>query len=162
MMLHLDMTDWLARYFVYSVAVTSLVMVWQLGTTFNFRFSRTKDVGISVYLCIVVAFFYTSTPLEIINPVFFADPLGALVGKSLTSAGVCNPKWIGEKTLGGSAAVFLASYLTLVFGSPSFKAILSLVITLMEGLTLEFDNLFITITVIVGYLYNLNGSSFVK
>ena len=63
MMLHLDMTDWLARYFVYSVAVTSLLMVWQLGTTFNFRFSRTKDVGISVYLCIVVAFFYTSTPL---------------------------------------------------------------------------------------------------
>ena len=63
---------------------------------------------------------------------------------------------------GGSAAVFLASYLTLVFGRPSFKAILSLVITLMEGLTLEFDNLFITITVIVGYLYNLNGSSFVN
>ena len=42
----------------------------------------------------------TESFAEIINPVFFADPLGALVGKSLTSAGVCNPKWIGEKTLG--------------------------------------------------------------
>ena len=63
MMLHLDMSDWLARYFVYSVAVSSLMMVWQLGTNYNFRFSRTRDVGISVYLSIVVAFFYTRTPL---------------------------------------------------------------------------------------------------
>ena len=95
--------------------------------------------------------------LEIINPVFFADPLGALVGKSLTSSGLNNPKWVGEKTVGGSVAVFLASYLTLAFGRESYKLFLSLVITLMEGLTLEFDNLFITATVITGYLYNLHG-----
>ena len=95
--------------------------------------------------------------LEIINPVFFADPLGALVGKSLTSSGINNPKWVGEKTVGGSVAVFLASYLTLAFGSQAFKLFLSLVITLMEGLTLEFDNLFITATVITGYLYEVQG-----
>ena len=95
--------------------------------------------------------------LEIINPVFFADPLGALVGKSLTTSGINNPRWVGEKTVGGSLAVFLASYLTLTFGSQSFKLFLSLVITLMEGLTLEFDNLFITATVITGYLYNVHG-----
>ena len=122
MMLHLDMSDWLARYFVYSVAVSSLMMVWQVGTSYNFRFSRTRDVGISVYLCIVVAFFYTNTPLgqvflyndqliksliEIINPVFFADPLGALTGKTLTSSGITNPKWIGEKTIGWTPYNFL-------------------------------------------------------
>jgi len=100
MMLHLDMEDWLARYFVYSVAASSLIMVWQLGTTYNFRFSRTRDVGISVYLVIVTVFFYTKTPLEIINPVFLADPLGALVGKNLTQLGVWNPKWVGDKTIG--------------------------------------------------------------
>ena len=90
--------------------------VWQLGTTYNFRFSRTRDVGISVYLVIVTIFFYTKTPLgkvenfldfepqlpfaEIINPVFLADPLGALVGKNLTQLGVWNPKWVGDKTIG--------------------------------------------------------------
>ena len=63
MMLHLDMEDWVARYFVYSVVVSSLMMVWQLGTTYNFRFSSTRDVGISVYLVIVTCFFYTQTPL---------------------------------------------------------------------------------------------------
>ena len=95
--------------------------------------------------------------LEIINPVFFADPLGALVGKSLTSSGINNPRWVGDKTVGGSLAVFLASYLTLVFGSTFYKLLLSLVITLVEGLTLEFDNLFITATVIAGYLYDVHG-----
>ena len=87
------------------------MMVWQIGTTYNFRFSSTRDVGITVYLLIVSAFFFTQTPLgyffsrlefrglnclvtEIINPVFLADPLGALVGKSLTKSGIIpNPRW---------------------------------------------------------------------
>ena len=111
--------------------------------------------------------------LEIINPVFFADPLGALVGKGLTSSGIFNPKWIGDKTIGqkyfvfiffdcfskgGSAAVFMASYLTMVFGGCYYKMFLSLVITVVEGVTLEFDNLFITMTVILGYFYDTHGS----
>jgi len=156
MMLHLDMGDPLARYFVYCVAVSSLMMVWQIGTTYNFRFSSTRDVGITVYLLIVSTFFFTQTPLEIINPVFLADPLGALVGKSLTKSGVPNPRWCGSKTMGGSFAVFLASLLTLSFGSWSFRAALSLVIALVEGVTLKFDNLFITGTVLVGYIMQLS------
>merc|ERR1712112_23389 len=63
MMLHLDMEDWLARYFVYSVVASTLVMVWQVGVNFNFRFSTTRDVGVSVYLGIVTCFFYSQTPL---------------------------------------------------------------------------------------------------
>ena len=75
----------------------------------------------------------------------------------MTRSGINNPRWVGEKTVGGSLAVFLASYLTLVFGSLYYKLFLSLVVTLMEGLTLEFDNLFITATVIAGYLYDASG-----
>ena len=75
----------------------------------------------------------------------------------MTRSGINNPRWVGEKTVGGSLAVFLASYLTLVFGSLYYKLFLSLVITLMEGLTLEFDNLFITATVLAGYLYDASG-----
>jgi len=155
MMLHLDMTDWMARYFVYSVAGSSLIMVWQIGTSYKFRFSSTRDIGISVYLIIVTLFFYTQTPLEIINPVFLSDPLGALVGKSLTQWGLYNPKWFGDKTIGGSCAVFLAAVLTLSFGSWSYRILLSLVITLVEGFTLQFDNLFITATVLTGYILTL-------
>ena len=46
--------------------------MWQLGTTYNFRFSRTRDVGISVYLVIVTIFFYTKTPLgKFVNSLTF-------------------------------------------------------------------------------------------
>jgi hypothetical protein len=89
------------RYFVYGVAASSLLMVWQLGINFKFRYANTRDVGISVYLVLVVVFFYHQIPLEIIKPVFFADPLGALVGKYLTRAGYWNPAWAGQKTVGG-------------------------------------------------------------
>ena len=84
MMLHLNSDDPLARYFVYSVAVSSLVMVWEIGINFRFRYAKPRDVGISVYLIIVVLFFYHRIPLEVIKPVFFADPLGALVGRYLS------------------------------------------------------------------------------
>jgi len=155
MMLHLDMDDWMARYFVYSVVVSTLVMVWQLGVNFNFRFSSTRDVGVSVYLCIVTCFFYTQTPLEIINPVFLSDPLGAIVGKSLNQLNMYNPRWFKEKTVGGSIAVFCATLLTLSYGSWHYRLLLSLIVTIVEGITLQFDNLFITITVVVGYLATL-------
>merc|ERR1711955_159084 len=96
LMLHLDPGDYLARWFVYSVAVSSLLMVWEIGVNFKFRYSNTRDIGISVYLVLVVVFFYHQIPLEIIKPVFFADPLGALVGRHLTQAGCWNPAWIGQ------------------------------------------------------------------
>ena len=52
----------------------------------------------------------------------------------------------------------MASYLTMVFGGCYYKMFLSLVITVVEGVTLEFDNLFITMTVILGYFYDTHGS----
>jgi len=155
MMLHLDMEDWMARYFVYSVVASSLVMVWQVGVNFNFRFSTTRDIGVSVYLGIVTCFFYTQTPLEIINPVFLSDPLGAIVGKSLNQLNIYNPKWIKDKTLGGSLAVFCATLLTLSYGSWYYRLLLSLIVTIVEGITLQFDNLFITLTVVTGYFLTL-------
>merc|ERR1712025_263833 len=157
MMLHLDQADWLARYFVYSVVVSSLAMVWDLIGIFNskcsfrFRYSSARDVGISVYLVIVMIFFLQRIPLEIIKPVFFADPLGAVVGRGLTMLGVFNPKWIGEKTVGGSSAVFLSTLLTLIHGRWLEKLLISLIVTIVEGLSKQYDNLFITFVVLTAY-----------
>ena len=68
-----------------------------MGIKFKFRYASTRDIGISVYLVLVVVFFYNQLPLEIIKPVFFADPLGALVGRQLTESGLWNPAWTGKK-----------------------------------------------------------------
>jgi len=152
MMLHLNPGDHIARYFVYSVAISSLVMVWEIGINFRFRYAKVRDVGISVYLIIVVIFFYNQIPLEIIKPVFFADPLGALVGRYLTNQGYKNPRWIGEKTVGGTCAVFLSTMATLGFGTWWEKLGLSVVVAVAEGLSKDFDNLFIAGIVIGGYL----------
>ena len=58
--------------------------------------------------------------------------------------------------LGGSLAVFLASLFTLSFGTLGFRVILSVVIMLVEGFTLQIDNLFITATVLTGYMLSEN------
>lgn len=151
MMLQLDPTDDLARWFVYAVAISSLLMIWEL-LPIRFRFTKPRDIGASIYLIVVVIFFYLQVPLHIIQPVFFADPMGAIVGKGLTSLrGFPNPAWIGKKTVGGTIAVFVVSYLTLTYGTLQHKILISLLIAFVEGITLEYDNLMITAVVIVGY-----------
>ena len=151
MMLQLDPTDYLARWFVYSVAISSLLMIWEL-LPIRFRFTKPRDIGASIYLIVVVIFFYLQVPLHIIQPVFFADPMGAIVGKGLTSLrDFPNPVWIGKKTVGGTIAVFVVSYLTLTYGTLQHKILISLIIAFVEGISLDYDNLMITAVVIVGY-----------
>jgi len=151
MMLQLDASDYLARWFVYSVAVGSLLMLWEMGVPFQFRYSKSRDVGMSIYLVIVVIFFYTQVPLHIIQPVFYADPLGAIVGKGLTKLKFYNPAWIGQKTIGGTMAVFVASALTLTYGTLLQKILIALLAALVEGVSLEYDNLMITAVVVAAY-----------
>ena len=56
---------------------------------------------------------------------------------------------------GGSCAVFLAALLTLSFGSWQFRLLLSVLVTVVEAATLQFDNLFITAVVLAGYVLNI-------
>ncbi|CAD7949372.1 unnamed protein product [Amoebophrya sp. A120] len=152
MMLFLDPSDWLARYFVYSVVVSSLFMVWSPVAPIKFRYSRDKDVGITVYLIIVGLFFYTQTPLAIIRPVFFADPCGAVVGKWLSrNFPKQNPSWIGNKTVGGTLAVFVAGFFSLTFGNTIQRILIAAAIAIAEGLSKDYDNLFIAFVVVCSY-----------
>ena len=150
LMLQLNAADPLARWFVYSVVVSSLAMVWEM-LPYQFRYSERRDVGISIYLVIVFSFFYFQLPLHIVKPIFFADPLGAIVGKTLTKNHIFNPAWINKKTVGGSTAVFIACYFSLTFGDTLQKLALSLVVALAEGLSAKYDNLLITLVVLLGY-----------
>ena len=153
MMLQLDASDALARWFVYTVALSSLLMVWEIGVPYQFRYSKPRDIGISIYLVIVVIFFYTQMPLNIIQPVFYADPLGAIIGKGLTNLKLYNPTWIGKKTVGGTAAVFVASYLTLTYGTYIQKLVIAFLAAIAEGISLEYDNLMITAVVLSAYKF---------
>ena len=157
MMLQLDPSDYLARWFVYAVAISSLMMVWEV-IPFQFRYSRSKDIGISMYLVIVVMFFYTQMPLHIIQPVFYADPMGAIVGKALTKLiPSFNPQWIGKKTVGGTLAVFITSIITLTYGTLFQKILIGTVSALVEAISLDYDNIMIAAVVIAGYkIFGIN------
>ena len=157
MMLQLDPSDYLARWFVYAVAISSLMMVWEV-IPFQFRYSRSKDIGISMYLVIVVMFFYTQMPLHIIQPVFYADPMGAIVGKALTKLiPSFNPQWIGKKTIGGTLAVFITSIITLTYGTLFQKILIGTVSALVEAISLDYDNIMIAAVVIAGYkIFGIN------
>ena len=85
-----------------------------------------------------MVFFYNQIPLEIIKLVFFADPLGALVGRQLTESGLWNLAWNDKKTIGGSLAVFLATLASLTFRSWVQKSVLSLLVALVEGLSCNY------------------------
>ena len=55
------------------------------------------------------------------------------------------------KTIGGSLAVFSATLATLTFGAFAHKLLLSFLVALAEGLSCDYDNLFIAALVIAGF-----------
>lgn len=157
LLLQLDSKDAQARLFVYIFGVCSLAMTWQLIPKLKqFRFGRTGDIGMTAYCCIAVLWFYYQLPVMVLAPMFFADPMGAIVGKWLSGMkdqGVRNPVWWNyggvTKTLGGSAAVFVFTALT--FASPatlSQRLIVAALAVLAEAMGGAFDNLFLVLVVV--------------
>jgi hypothetical protein len=114
LMLHLRSDELEARLFVYLVVVTSLGMTWKLFPSWvpSFRFGDDYDAGITIYLLIVAAWFFLEQPTMALAPLFFADPAGAVFGKWASKQGV-NREWYENKTVVGTAAVFLFAFLSL-------------------------------------------------
>eukprot|EP00434_Breviolum_minutum_P037913 symbB.v1.2.033618.t1/scaffold4203.1/size69029/5 len=78
----------------------------------------------TVYLVVAMVWFALELPIHVLAPMFFADPMGAVVGKYLSSMkdkGIVNPVWWTRggvtKTLGGSAAVLTFTVIT--FAGPA-------------------------------------------
>ena len=63
--------------------------------------------------------------LKIVAPMFFADPAGAIVGRYCSRHfPQLNAKWIGEKTVMGSVAVFLVTYFTILYEAQVWQRLL--------------------------------------
>ena len=150
----LDSTDYGSRLFVWTVAFGSIAMTWNLSPLPAFRFSREKDVGITVYLLLVSAWFWLQLPAPMLAPLFFADPAGAVVGKTLSRkfGPRWNPPWCGPKTVAGSCAVFLLTYLTIAYECTVLqRAGLAAAATVAEAVGGDYDNLAIAAVVLVGW-----------
>eukprot|EP00434_Breviolum_minutum_P023384 symbB.v1.2.020629.t1/scaffold1744.1/size103388/4 len=154
LMLLLDSRDPLARIFVYCVVVSSLAMTWRLVPKWvpSFRFGDVYDVGISVYLLIVFAWFYLQQPVAALAPLFFADPAGAVVGKFCSKRGF-NRAWFQNKTIMGTLAVLVVAYLSL--DAPGYgRFVLAFLCAMAEAFGGKtFDNAIIAIPVLIGWVY---------
>ncbi|OLQ08472.1 hypothetical protein AK812_SmicGene8026 [Symbiodinium microadriaticum] len=168
MLLQLDSRDEHTRYFVYMIGLGSLALTWEVHPKLKpFRFGKARDIGMTVYLLVMLLWFSLSLPIHVLGPMFFADPMGAVVGKYLSSMkdkGVVNPVWWSRggvtKTIGGSAAVLVFTMIT--FAGPATipeRLLVGIVAVLAEAIGGAYDNLLLVL-VIVGFRMVLNNMQF--
>ena len=142
------------QLFVYSVAASSILMTWNLSPLPPFRFSRPRDVGLTVYLTLVALWFAWELPPRILAPLFFADPAGAVVGKTCSQyfGPRYNFPWYQKKTVCGTFAVFVFTYLTITFEASGFaRRAIAASAAVVEALGGDYDNLCIAAVVLAGW-----------
>jgi len=129
-----DVYDWKVRFGIYTVSIVCSLIACFFSHAVPI--SDKNDTGIIAYLALCSFAAFMQIPFSLIAPMFFADPAGALVGKTFQS-----PTVYGKKTALGSLAVFLVAYLSLpgVYSWPE-RAIHAFVICIVELLSGKFDN----------------------
>ena len=85
---------------------------------------------------------------------FFADPSGAIIGKFCSDRfPKLNPRWIGEKTVLGSLAVFVFTFFSILYPvSFGQRLSISVVAMLAEAVGGEYDNLLLVLAVLGAYV----------
>lgn len=103
-----DFSDPWARLGLYAVVLANVAALRMRAT---YHFSDARDVGITSYLLFCALTAWCGLPFWTMAPLFYADPAGALVGRSVDT-----PKLVGSKSVGGTLAVFAVATCTM-FGS---------------------------------------------
>mmetsp|Transcript_153439 Transcript_153439/g.491822 ORF Transcript_153439/g.491822 Transcript_153439/m.491822 type:complete len:204 (+) Transcript_153439:153-764(+) len=155
LMLYLDSTDQVARWYVYLVVAFSLSMTWRLVPEWvpSFRFGELYDAGITIYLVIVAVWFCMQQPVRALAPLFFADPAGAVVGKFCSRRG-WNVVWYENKTVMGTLAVFIFAMLSIDVPWVFPRVALGVLCAAAEAFGGKtFDNAVIAIPALGGWAY---------
>lgn len=106
------------------------------------------DIGIFNFTACTMVCVALNISLVHLSPIYYADPMGAIVGKNLRTPKIPFEK---KKTWGGSLAVMFSAYAALVFFAqdPHYWALLwGFMISLTEAYSGEWDN-----AAIAGLLY---------
>jgi dolichol kinase len=98
-----DPSDPLLQPAVYAVTTLFVALVWVR----NLHISEVRDVGIINYLLFCSVCVALHIPFTHVLPLFYADPMGAVVGRTVAS-----PKLVGSKSIAGTLAVFATAALT--------------------------------------------------
>lgn len=134
---------------IFKLIVPCVSIIMTLVTIIKiFNFVRPKDINILTYIGTVAITVFMQIPLKYISPMFFADPMACLVGRSMTKIGL-NVKLINSKSLLGSlTAMGIASYLLYpLYGNIAIFC--GFILAVVELLVLNNDNLYIWMLLIV-------------
>ncbi|PFH32646.1 phosphatidate cytidylyltransferase [Besnoitia besnoiti] len=128
------------KLFILLVATLSI-----LSSLFKpFRFAKQNDRGVILFNVLVGLWTLFDLPLATLAPMFYADPSGAVVGRLVESR-----KWIGEKTVAGSAAVFVVTFLSAYTVTCLWhRLVLAALCTILEATGGDCDNLLMSLPVI--------------
>jgi hypothetical protein len=126
-----DVRDPLFRYATYAVTTVVVAFVWHR----SLHFFAVKDVGIINYLLFCSLCVSLQLPLVYCAPLFYADPMGAIVGRNVDT-----PKLVGTKSVGGTLAVFVTAALTLVETAWPLRLASAAMIALLELFAGKWDN----------------------
>ncbi|GAB64442.1 hypothetical protein PCYB_011750 [Plasmodium cynomolgi strain B] len=119
--------------FIYLIAVTSILRCFICP----FRFGVYRDKGIIIYNTVVSLFFFFKLPLYVLTPIFFADPMAAIVGRQFPAYSIYK-----KKTLHGTLACFFVSLVSLYYVQNYLHTILlGLALCLLELFGGSLDNL---------------------
>ena len=127
------------------VIIISVLLNYLLFKYKLLRFADKLDKGILSYCYIILFCLVFNVPLLNIKPLFYADPFGAIIGKTIPFVGWCN-----QKTISGSSAVFIVSVLTL-YGNIYNVLISAFTLTIIEGISGKWDNTVIGIFLIIRF-----------
>ncbi|KAL8436528.1 hypothetical protein ACSSS7_001665 [Eimeria intestinalis] len=123
------------------IADRGMIRIQALG------FGAYRDKGIIIFNLLVLVFLLFDLDFGFLAPAFLADPMGAIVGKAIKS-----PKWIGQKTVCGSLAVFVVCFFS-AFRVEGFltRLILAGGCAFLEAVGGEADNLFMNLPIFAYY-----------
>eukprot|EP00923_Selenidium_pygospionis_P007641 GHVN01013077.1.p1 GENE.GHVN01013077.1~~GHVN01013077.1.p1 ORF type:complete len:230 (-),score=33.42 GHVN01013077.1:322-1011(-) len=94
------------------IAIVFVSIVLLRVSVTPFRFCQRGDIGITVYGIVVCCWCLMGLPFRYLTPMFFADPMAAVVGRSVKP----EVRWYKNKTVAGSLTCFFAAYLSLLLG----------------------------------------------
>lgn len=115
LLIHADLDDFRIRTSIYlatTLTCASFIaayLFFRRSARFALHFAHDDvvlDPGIVTYLAMCTVCAHLRLPFVEMAPLFFADPMGAIVGRNVRSVRV-----YGSKTLAGSSAVWIAAYL---------------------------------------------------
>ena len=105
-----------------------------------------KDIGIFGYVMSCCICLLLSVPYSEISPLFYSDPAGAIIGRTIDS-----PKIWENKTIAGTSAVVGTTFIT-THGDIPEKIIISIIVAFIELFGGKIDNSLIGGFLIVRYL----------